>query len=326
MTERLTDEALGRFNHHPDPAIDFCIEVETLESRLHQAELGLSKLGTQPETVQAVYADICRAMDFIVGGDAGAVDAKAVLRDLARRAAPAATDEALAAQIADQIVPEYRAKGAAYSCSSHTAKRWSAAYDAALLAQRAALSQPAPAPQPADDLRAAAVKAAFAEYDSKPSLDDGADILGRRCAVRGMMVRLGLYAQFNAALSHPEPPQEPTSDMRGALKAHITAVIEGIRHLSVDDAADLLAEIADDSAEDRSEDLINGAILDGIRWGYAAAVGVELGGGAMLRAILPGGCGITHQWADQAVAQPQIKAVLEGLHHARVSASNAGDA
>ena len=118
----------------------------------------------------------------------------------------------------------------------------------------------------------------------------------------------------------------PAGDMRGALKAHITAVLEGIRHLSVDDAADLLAEIADDLSEDRSEDLINGAILDGIRWGYTAAVTVEMGGGAMLRAILPGGCGITHQWAEEDVAQPQIRAALQGLHHARVSASNAGDA
>ena len=117
----------------------------------------------------------------------------------------------------------------------------------------------------------------------------------------------------------------PAGDMRGALKAHITAVLEGIRHLSVDDAADLLAEIADDLSEDRSEDMINGAILDGIRWGYTAAVTVEMGGGAMLRAILPGGCGITHQWAKEDVAQPQIRAALEGLHHARVSASNAGD-
>lgn len=54
---------------------------------------------------------------------------------------------------------------------------------------------------PTDDLRAAVVGAAVEEYDMKPMLDDGSDILGRRCAVRGLMVRLGLYAEFNAALA-----------------------------------------------------------------------------------------------------------------------------
>ena len=68
------------------------------------------------------------------------------------------TNDSLAVQIADQVVPEYRAKGAAYSCSGHTAKRWSAAHDAALIAlQRSALSQPA------DDLLVAALKP-FARY------------------------------------------------------------------------------------------------------------------------------------------------------------------
>lgn len=113
--------------------------------------------------------------------------------------------------------------------------------------------------------------------------------------------------------------------MRDQLKAHIAAVLEGIRHLNVDDAADLIAEVADDLAEDRTEDMFNGAILDGIRWGYTAAVQVEMGGGAMLRVILPGGIGITHQWVDEAVAQPQIKAALAGLEAARVTASNAGE-
>lgn len=64
---------------------------------------------------------------------------------------------------------------------------------------------PPPASRADADLRGAAVKAAVAEYDLKPALDDGADMLGRRCAVRGMMVRLGLYGEFNAALSTPAP-------------------------------------------------------------------------------------------------------------------------
>lgn len=113
--------------------------------------------------------------------------------------------------------------------------------------------------------------------------------------------------------------------MTDQLKDHIKAVLEGIRHLDLDSAADLLAEVADDLAEDAAEDRINGAILDGIRWGYAAAVQVELGGGAMLRTLLPGGIAMTHQWADERVAQPQIKAALAALHPASVTAASAGE-
>lgn len=36
--------------------------------------------------------------------------------------------------------------------------------------------------------------------------------------------------------------------MRDQLKSHIIAVLEGIRHMSVDDAVDLLSEVADDLA------------------------------------------------------------------------------
>jgi len=84
IMQGLTDdtEGLGRFGNHPDPATDFCIEVEKLESRLHQAQHGLLKPGTEPETVAAVLNDIQRAMDFRVGGDEGAVAAKGILRGL----------------------------------------------------------------------------------------------------------------------------------------------------------------------------------------------------------------------------------------------------
>jgi len=102
-------------------------------------------------------------------------------------------------------------------------------------------------------------------------------------------------------------------DMRGQLKSHIAAVIEGIRHLSVDDAADLIAEIGDDMADDRTEDLFVGAILDGLRWGYHAAVTVEMSGGAMLRVILPGGIGITHHWDGEREAKRQLDAALDAV-------------
>lgn len=87
------EEKLARFGNHPDPAIDFCIEVEKLESRLHQAERGLSKPGTDPEAVQEVCDDICRTMDFTVGGDQGAIAAKDVLRELLSRAGRASSQD-----------------------------------------------------------------------------------------------------------------------------------------------------------------------------------------------------------------------------------------
>ena len=75
-------ETLGRFNYHPDPAIDFEIEVQCLEARLFDAKGGISKPGTPPETLDAVLLDIEKAMTFRVGGDLGAVAAKQVLRQL----------------------------------------------------------------------------------------------------------------------------------------------------------------------------------------------------------------------------------------------------
>lgn len=113
--------------------------------------------------------------------------------------------------------------------------------------------------------------------------------------------------------------------MKDQLKDHIKAVLEGIRHMDVDAADDLIAEVADEVSEDRTDDAFNGAILDGIRWGYRAAVVVEMGGGAMVRTILPGGIGITHEWADDADADTYIKAALAAIHDARVTAQGVGD-
>jgi len=107
------------------------------------------------------------------------------------------------------------------------------------------------------------------------------------------------------------------SDMREKLKDHIRAVVEGIKHLSVDDAADLIAEIADDENDCRGEAMMNAAILDGLRWGYAAAVYVEMAGGAMVRFIMPGGSTITNEWEEEADADQPIKDALAAIHAAR---------
>jgi hypothetical protein len=61
------------FGHHPDPAVDFCLEVEAIEGELFDRKAGL------PSTMD-MGARITRAMQFKVGGDASAVVAKADLR------------------------------------------------------------------------------------------------------------------------------------------------------------------------------------------------------------------------------------------------------
>ena len=114
------------------------------------------------------------------------------------------------------------------------------------------------------------------------------------------------------------------------LKDHIKAVVDGIRDMRVDDAADMLAEIGDEmSVGDKTDDMIVGAILDGIRWGYCAAVMVEIGGGAMARFVTPGGVGITMEWASHKAADPAIKAAIAAITDARsgasVKASGVGD-
>lgn len=75
-------EVLGRFGHHPDPAIDFCVEVEELEAITESARLGLSGFGHEQDRT-SLNGRIERAMEFRVGGDANAVAAKGALRALA---------------------------------------------------------------------------------------------------------------------------------------------------------------------------------------------------------------------------------------------------
>jgi hypothetical protein len=69
--ERMT------FGHHPDPAIDFCVEVEEIQSIAHDRSIGFAN----PDDSK-LEDRIFRAMQFNVGGDEGAVSAKALLRQL----------------------------------------------------------------------------------------------------------------------------------------------------------------------------------------------------------------------------------------------------
>lgn len=80
---KQTDEKLGKFGHHPDPAIDFEVEIETIQSLLYDATHGV----TSRDDIPAISERISKAMDFRVGGDPGAVAAKHMLRDLEKEAA-----------------------------------------------------------------------------------------------------------------------------------------------------------------------------------------------------------------------------------------------
>lgn len=117
------------------------------------------------------------------------------------------------------------------------------------------------------------------------------------------------------------------TDMHTKLKGHIAAVIEVLRHLDVDSAADLIAQVADEEATgDRSDDAFTDAALDGLRWGHHAAVVVEMGGGALLRVIEPGGVAITSEWSRAEDARPQIKAALAALNAERSICAGVGEA
>jgi hypothetical protein len=67
----------SRFDHHPDPAIDFCVEVEEIQSIAHDRSIGFPN----PDDA-ALENRIFRAMQFNVGGDPNAVSAKALLREI----------------------------------------------------------------------------------------------------------------------------------------------------------------------------------------------------------------------------------------------------
>lgn len=81
MSLTETSEKLARFNHHPHPAIDFCVEVEILEGMLYDLENNIGDVSLD-KLSQRIY----RATAFRVGGDLIAVSAKRILTRLHYRA------------------------------------------------------------------------------------------------------------------------------------------------------------------------------------------------------------------------------------------------
>jgi hypothetical protein len=81
MTPNNTPETLGRFGHHPNPADDFCIEVECLQGEWENHKIGFVN-GTPSRN--ELDARVSRAMEFRVGGVPAAMSAKDTLRQIER--------------------------------------------------------------------------------------------------------------------------------------------------------------------------------------------------------------------------------------------------
>jgi hypothetical protein len=73
MTDAI--EKLGRFGHHPDPAIDYCVEVEELEGMMFNRRVGFDAEPSLDERVG-------KAMGFSVGGDQNAIGARQTLKEI----------------------------------------------------------------------------------------------------------------------------------------------------------------------------------------------------------------------------------------------------
>ena len=70
----VKEEKLGRFGHHPDPAVDFCVEVDMIEGLVADVK-------AKTQEYEPVADIVFRAMQFTVGGDLRAIAAKQALRD-----------------------------------------------------------------------------------------------------------------------------------------------------------------------------------------------------------------------------------------------------
>jgi hypothetical protein len=73
MTDAI--EKLGRFGHHPDPAIDYCVEVEELEGMMFNRRVGFDAEPSLDERVG-------KALGFSVAGDQNAIGARQTLKEI----------------------------------------------------------------------------------------------------------------------------------------------------------------------------------------------------------------------------------------------------
>lgn len=84
---------------------------------------------------------------------------------------------------------------------------------------------------------------------------------------------------------------------------------------AIDATSDLL------STGERLEDLVADAILDGIRFGFRAAVHVEMAGGMMIRIIERGGIRLTNEFAS-GLESPRRVALVRAIEAAIAETGN----
>jgi hypothetical protein len=81
----MAGKKLGRFGLHPDPAIDFCTEVDALEGVFYDVEHSVFSEEDLPYRMEEMEFRLNRAIEFNVGGDKNSVRAKEKLRVLYER-------------------------------------------------------------------------------------------------------------------------------------------------------------------------------------------------------------------------------------------------
>jgi hypothetical protein len=72
-------ETLAGFGHHPDPAIDFCFETESIANEW--GNLKIDFLNRTPR-MSEVETRLSKALSFDVGADRNAMGAKSILRKI----------------------------------------------------------------------------------------------------------------------------------------------------------------------------------------------------------------------------------------------------